>query len=44
MAREALGHFQRHGIDLRAIVLSQGRRFSPEPLELAPADPLEMLM
>jgi hypothetical protein len=44
MDREAPGHFQRQSVDLRSIFFCQRRRFSPEPLQLAPADVLELLV
>ena len=44
MDSKALCHFQRQGIDLRAIFLRERRRLAPEPLELAPADSFELLV
>jgi hypothetical protein len=44
MDGQALGHFQRQGIDLCAIFFRERRRLAPEPDQLAPADSFELLM
>jgi hypothetical protein len=44
MDGEAVCHFQRQRIDLLAILLGEGRGLAPEPLQLTPADLLELLV
>jgi hypothetical protein len=44
MDGEALGHLQRQSVDLGPIFRRQGRRLAPEPVQLAPADILELLV